>query len=220
MINFILRAQVFYTDGSSSAKQSPLGQTSNLALREIVTYPVGFQSLGLHLLHPEKTPDYYEVWLNNGNGTLIAEKRRFYLRDHEYNEVELWFQNSYGVPESVVLRSGTAEGIKIEKEQFQKNLPFQIDITKHRIASGDVRNQETIEVSTGYLSIKELKPYIDLLISPRVWMIKNAQRIPVMIPQGEYQVVQESESEGAYEYAFNIKLIKSFTNQAFSNTHG
>ena len=216
MNQFLLKAQVFYTDGTDSGEQSPLPVTSTLSVGQIVTYPSGFQQLGLDELNPAKTPDYYELWLNNGNGVRVTQKMRYYLRDKEFNEVDIWFQSSLGRIEAVALRSGLTHGVQVDKNEFQRYLPANLDNTVHELASDDASMIDEYEVSTGYMSKEELLPFIDLVLSKRVWMIKNGQRIPIMVPKGQYAIVREGEADGAYEYALNVKFIKAFNNQSFS----
>lgn len=216
MNQFLFKAQVFYTDGTDSGAYSPMPVTSTLNVGQIVTYPSGFQQLGLDALNPTKTPDYYELWLNNGNGVRVTQKMRYYLRDKEFNEVDLWFQSSLGRIEAVALRSGLTRGISVDKNEFQRYLPENLDNTIHELAADDASVVDEYMVSTGYMSLDELLPYIDLLMSKRVWMIKNGQRVPVTVPKGQYSIVQEAASEGVYEFALNIKFVKAFTSQSFS----
>jgi hypothetical protein len=219
MRTFNYKAQVFYTDGTSSAVQTPLPNITLLEVGEAIQLPSGFQALGLHLLAPEKTADYYECWLINGNGLVITTKRRYYLRDKDHHEVDLWFQNSLGVVECIALRTGFAHGIEVNKDVFAKGLPFNTDNTKHQVAAGDAQFTENFEVSTGYQSKTDLLPYIDILISKNVWWKDQGKLIPVVIDKGSYKIVERNEQQGIYAYALNFSFVKAYSQTSFSNTN-
>lgn len=219
MKTFKLKAQVFYTDGTNSAITQPVATTALLEVGEAVTYPAGFERLGLDALNPAKTPEYYQVWLTNNNGVTVANKRTFYIREKEYNEMDLWFQNSLGVVEAVALCSGYTYGVRVEKQEFIKSMPFDITNTVHEIATNDPVFEDRYKATTGWMGKKEIMPYIDLLISKRVYWIRNGQRVPVTIAAGTFEIVTESESRGEYAYAINFEFTNAFSQPAFSDVN-
>lgn len=217
MEKFTLKAQVFYMDGTSSSIQSPLSQTTGLSVGSVVSYPSGFTQLGLNLVEPLKTPDYYQLWLVNNNGGVVTSKRTFYLREAEYDELDLWFQNSLGVVEAVALRTGHTYGVAIDKKAFLKATPFDTSNTVHELASGDPELVEKFATTTGFMGRKEIMPYIDMLMSRRVWWIHEGLRIPVTIAGGLFEIVKPSIARGEYEFAINFSFTKAFSQNAFSS---
>lgn len=216
MNTFTLQAQVFYTDDTSGAVQSPIPTYETLSVGHIISYPSGFTQLGLDVLEPSKTPEYYEVWLKNGNNVIVTAKKRFYLRDPEFNEVDIWFQNSLGVVEAVALKTGMTHGIQIEKTEYQRFLPYDVSNTQHQRINTEAYLIDKFQVSTGYHSLKNILPYIDILISRHVWWLKDGKRIPITIHKGTFQLVKPNAASGQYDYALNFSFSKSFTNQVFS----
>lgn len=216
MTTFTLRGKLFYSDGTESSEITFM-LIENLLEGQITTLPAGYTQLDIeNEKDPGKTVERYELYLKNSNNQLITEKINFEVVEAEFYELDFWFQNSLGVVEAVGFKSGSTSGIQVSKDQFFKAAPFNVDPQEHQVSTESSEYGETFSATSGFKKKSEIFALIDLLISKRVYQVKNANIYPVNIEPGSFELVGSSEVDGSYQYAINFSGSIAYSQHSFS----
>lgn len=214
--SFVLKGKVYFTDGTQSAVQNFKAFTG-LAGGDAVTLPAGHDQLLIGNVDPTKTVEKYELWVENDADLIVTEIITYVLRSPEYYELDFWFQNSLGVMEAVHFNSGRTSGIEVNKDSFVRAQPFDFNPEIHQLATEGVEFYRTFSATTGFKKRSDIEAYIDMVISKRVYQIIDGQIYPVSINPGSFDIVRESEVQGAYEYALNFEGQIAYSETSYSD---
>src|SRR5690606_5478910 len=188
-----LRRTIVFTDKSTHTVD--IDSISGVTLGSIYRMPAGFTQLGLHAYTEDKTPARYRVWLEDQEGDPVSEEREYIIEHISKPYTRYWmFTNSLGMWEIMRAEGKSGLSFNIERELTTGYLQQGYDRTKGEIRTRVLGSTEELEVSTGFFSSKEEAVWAkELLLSQKVFLLTNSQRIPYNITTSEYKPFEDAD---------------------------
>lgn len=151
-------------------------------------------------------PSEYSVWLEDGSGNLISEKRTFVL-DYKYQRSARYFafKNSFGVYEIFRTTGNAKKSIKTEKEFYSRNV-FQHKNADQLRKPLEINQQFSIEINSGILPKQWSTYYMsEFLSSPDAYWLKNRKKYAVQIEEGS-EPVSDNDKINLHDFNFKITI--------------
>ncbi len=213
--HYRLAVKVYYTDLTNTQYYADIDyQAQDTCLIECM---VGHDHLGIGNLNPEKSVDYWEVWLDDsgeGGETVndITERRRFILDkiDREYERIFM-FRNSFSAYDVVRFVGKSEVGLEYERLTGKEIS----SLTNYLPVRKSFENSETehLVVNSGFIS-REMKDYLrEMYLSTEVYEIIGERLLPVV------NITAKSASffkDGITLYDFQIEYDRASTNNLYS----
>jgi hypothetical protein len=215
-------ATVYYTDNSNSSVNIHLDTNgSGWELGDVAQFPTGFERMALDELEPTKTPTHYTVRILSAANVQLSEAYTYHLRQTDANELHLEWVNSLGVVETTRCIGQWVRGVRTEHELVDTLVPAvagqlpgpQTSERDHHLLGMD----QTIQFSTGFMDRRELEAHMDMLTSPRLFLVDHERSTRIrLIPQpGEYIMGQRGTADENL-YALNLEGLVAHAEMAWS----
>lgn len=208
-----LMVKVYYSDQSiTTVTIDTLGE---IIAGGIYRLPAGYTQLGLASIDGSKTIVRYELWLTDQADAEISEKRTYLVEQISHPYTRYWmFVNSLGMWEIMRAEGKSILGISLDRDRSNGYLTQGYDRTQGEIRNRVLGSTDTFEVSTGFFSSQEEAIWAkELLLSPKVFLLTESQRIPYNITTNEYKPYQDA----AYNWFLRFDAQLAYNNIKFGN---
>lgn len=201
-IDMNVRAEVFYTDGTSET--TLLQDYPGVNLRYLVEISCGIPEMHLHLIDINKKIQKYQVWLVDGDWTRITEKRTFIVDYKQYERNNLFFfRNSFGVIETFWAHGNRKDEVEASKSQHHYPL------TKPSSKIGSLRAsrgefQQMFQTNTGYFPKKHRSYILDFLNSDEVWYPAGWAIHPVIVEAERWNFGEDQVDVFDLDFTFSM----------------
>jgi hypothetical protein len=207
MINFRLRAKIYYSDGSITASHLVMN-INTLQVGEIATIPAGMEQLNLAALNPSKTITAYELWVENTSNVKVINNIFFEVEDETPFDQYFLYENGLGRWETVKTSSSISHKVIVEKEVYEKLLRYGSTLhakDAHQYASQRKGVQQEFEAQSGYLEKSEVPAFVDFLNAEHIYKMEGTTKIPILIDKAAIVISNGRDDEGDFEYNFSFK---------------
>lgn len=196
-----LNVSIHWTDGSASDYQlNNLDITKN----QIGIFQVGWEWIENTLTLPDKEPLYYEITYQGATTGAISELIRFDIIEDNFNDRYFLYKNSFGVYDTFRTSGTLKSSTETFKNETEQNVPFNYTTNQHNLRFESEGFIERHQVSTGPKSKEELQQLIDLVNSDTVYLFKDNDLVPVVVPKGKFNFPEDGAGEYQYEQTFEF----------------
>jgi|GEM_PF-5085460 hypothetical protein len=156
----------------------------NVAAGEILIVPVGLTT------HDDATTfEKFEIRIVNQQVessdplNIYSQQYTFYVdRDYQRYEHQFLYFNRYGLPTILCTSGAWDEVTEIQKQTSERILQQDYTPQAFKVFDYDFSESKSYKVNTGFFhNLSEAKAHIDIFKSPFVYLLKNANWIPVTI---------------------------------------
>ncbi len=209
-----LIVHITYTDGTTETHlATSLIDATPLSVFECM---VGHDHLKLADIHPAKTVSNYKVYLGDENDNRISEVRTFEIDSIFYEHERVFiFENSFGRAYDVVRFTGQCD-FTLEMEHSTGILDDGQDFTFFNPTNRkfSAKEAQKMKTSSGWVS-REMKEYLrELLLSRKVYEIKDGLLYPVIITN---QKISSFLKDGEYLYSLELEYDRAYSDFFFQN---
>lgn len=169
---FLLKATVYYTDGTNSGAQTLITDNDSEQY-DTLAFNVGFDDNGLGDLDPSKTPYKYIVtWQSvvQGGGVVLANTITYRLLPDTHLDLVVFWRNSWNAIESTLLRGERKLNVDTDSERSERYPVYDNDDNLNsnlKLIRNNTRRSITFE--SGPMSAEELAAHSDMLRSKEIW---------------------------------------------------
>lgn len=147
------------------------------------------------------TDEYVEVVFNGVTTTLlITDECRYY-------PIDIAFQNKEGALQIVSFFKAKTESMSVTSEEFESDRGQPL-FGNHQYVTYNVQGKSKFKINSGFVGEEENEVFKQLMLSERVWILKNSIYTPIKIGSKslEYKTRMKDRLinyEIEFEYAFN-----------------
>jgi hypothetical protein len=215
--NYTLKAQIKLTSGTILT--SALLNFSGPGKR-VWILPTGISNTNIEEIcasNGYSVDEVDEVYFNietQFGGALIANASMLKLVPSNFGEKYFLFENSAGGADVIRLYGASSEGIEVSKEKYR-----QLDIPdryweRRKDGSRTIEFKEVYSISSGPISLEDLRNYLDIIVSNNVWQIVNENsiygyRYPINIQEGSF-AIREISGNGQYLYSMSFNYSRAY----------
>lgn len=187
------RLKVYFADQTSQS--SLISETTGIQEARIYRMPSGYTALGVNAIDPTKKVIKYEVWLEDQDGTTVAQPFTYLLDPISPPNSRYWlFTNSLGMWEIIRTEGKTTENMGLDREISSGYLQQGYVRSRGELRIRIMGSTSEMEVSSGYLSSKEEAQWAkELLLSEKVFLLTPQARIPYVILTESYEISRDQE---------------------------
>ncbi len=127
---------------------------------------------------------------------------------NKFTNLPVTFVNRFGALQRVNFFLKSIESIDVQREEYKANTlttGASYSINNHQYKTRNVMSRESIVVNTGYVNDSYNQVIEELLMSPRCWIFKDSQQLPV-VPQDKQVVFKTSLNDRLANYTINFKF--------------
>ena len=215
-----LKVKLYFTDDTFN--ESTKDNISQLKKYDIIECNVGFETMELADIVPEKTVEKYEVWLNNVEFGILSAKRTYYVDLNYQKQTRYYlFANSLcGYDSARALGIGTSEG-EYSYNKVSKLLPQNFTSKDREFRQIEVTEQRKFIVDFGILNnisgdvyAPDWKNYLrQLMFSPDRYEIINGREVPIQSLTDK--VPLHTDLTKIYDFVFSYE--RDFVDEAYSD---
>lgn len=209
--DFLLKADIHYTDGTSDADVTLYTRTGYTHINPGVMHlwAAGYANGGVNdQANPAKTVMKYTLWIESSlSGDPVSDELTLWLADSDANERHLDWVSSLGAIESLRTTGGWELGTELTLEQAAAELPLLPYSHEGRLRTVDARTQERLQLSTGLVDRYELAALVDVLHTPELRLRDQGRNrwLPVRLLPGTH-IVKRQGTDDEHLYALNLEL--------------
>ena len=136
--------------------------------------------------------------------TILIEEQKC----QKFTNLPVTFVNKFGALQRVNFFLKSIESIDVEREEYKANTlttGATYSINNHQYKTRNIMSRESITVNTGYVNDSYNQVIEQLLMSPRCWIFKDNQQLPV-IPQNKRVAFQTSLNDKLANYTIDFKF--------------
>ncbi|MFH0760710.1 MAG: hypothetical protein V2A67_04340 [Bacteroidota bacterium] len=201
LTSLVLRIRIHYLDGSTSG---PIAQAVVDIPAEKTVYEFSLTLNTLQLPgYDQHTIEYYEVWMENGQGDRISEKRT-YRMDYGYHEFLRYFlfKNSLGGWDT--LRTmGKVNSTREYSRTTGKHISQSQDTDRdHSLFQIGVLEKGTFLAQTGWVKREEVDWLRELLLSETIYQVLSDRLVPVLITEKTTHSLMDGEDLFSLEFEY------------------
>lgn len=201
--------RVFYEDGTSEEVETQAFIDVLLSYRRERVYTIssGFLQCDLDQLQPDKVAYKYEIEVKELGGPLLIEKKVFVLDHDHYFRFSLLYLNSYGKFEGVKLQGQVTEEVETDGASYSIRKEGAMTSEDHRDDYLNNRMVESMQVSTGAVTMDQAQAVKDALIHSRAWFLPKAgaELFACTIEKGSFRMRQRGQ-DADHSYVVSMKL--------------
>jgi hypothetical protein len=206
---FQINLKVYFTDGTDESQQ--IGEIE-LRKWETLTIPVGYEQLAIENIQPTKEVHAWDVSIEFSGSPIVTRRMQrtqlMNVRNHT-----LVYLNNYGVQESFYSTGYWKHGYTSKKDVATQTLRHDyLSINGQDFVFQQI-SRNTFTVRTGSLRSNEAEALQDVLNTAPVFLYQNQRFMPIIIEQGNFEPVDESEILQTIE----MKVTKSMALKNYSN---
>jgi hypothetical protein len=127
---------------------------------------------------------------------------------NKFTNLPVTFVNRFGALQRVNFFLKSIESIDVQREEYKANTlttGASYSINNHQYKTRNVMSRESIVLNTGYVNDSYNQVIEELLMSPRCWIFKDSQQLPV-VPQDKQVVFKTSLNDRLANYTINFKF--------------
>lgn len=210
---FTLKADIHYTDGSTDAAQTLYARDAFVHIVNNVMHlwAAGYQNGGVaDEADPAKTVLKYTLWIESSvSGDPVSDQLTLWVVEADANERHLDWVSSLGGIEPLRTTGGWQLGTTLTLDEAMAELPLLPSTHDSAVRTVDARNQETLQLSTGWVDRYELAALVDFLHSPEIRLRDQGRNrwLPVRMTAGSHLVKQQGDPDTEHLYALNLELL-------------
>ncbi len=136
--------------------------------------------------------------------TILIEEQKC----QKFTNLPVTFVNKFGALQRVNFFLKSIESIDVEREEYKANTlttGATYSINNHQYKTRNIMSRESITVNTGYVNDSYNQVIEELLMSPRCWIFKDNQQLPV-IPQNKRVTFLTSLNDKLANYTLDFKF--------------
>ncbi|MEM8564949.1 MAG: SprB repeat-containing protein [Bacteroidota bacterium] len=201
-----LKLRVYYDDASQS-DFSPYTNITNLNRYEVYRIPVSIEKLGLS--NPAKPIDFYEVWVEDQNDSIISEVRLYQVEKDRSNYRQFLYENSLGAFDTLV-STGQAQGrIKVRTNEINKDLLPNAAVSDAQVEILSKSGSPERKLGA-ILKNSEAEHLIDFALSRRVFEVRKGFLVPVTI-QSSPEYLNEVDNYNELQFSVFDEPVTNYT---------
>ncbi len=210
---FILKADIAYTDGTTDADVTLYTRDAfaHIEAEVMHLWAAGYQNGGVDdEADPAKTVLKYTLWIESSvSGNPVSDELTLWVVEADANERHLDWVSSLGGIESLRTTGGWQLGTTLTLDEAMAELPLLPAAHDSAVRTVDARNQETLQLSTGWVDRYELAALVDFLHSPEIRLRDQGRNrwLPVRMTAGSHLVKQQGDPDTEHLYALNLELL-------------
>lgn len=139
------------------------------------------------------------------NDTIITNKRNYIVdRDSYYNQKFIWFRNTYGAYDCVVMKGRGLEGADYSRRKVVSKLPIVPLIT-----DSEKQNDRNVEIknltlNTGFISLAELEWLRELSLSKEIFILWNGIPVPYICTSTKQPLKHDNNFMYSQDFDFEL----------------
>lgn len=209
-----LRIKAYFDDATDQT--STVATVTAVKRYEVYQIPAGPTNSGATNVNPAKNLVKYELSLLDQTDVVISEVRTYHVVRYKNPLTRhFMFLNSLGAFEVLRFTGQAVEGTTFQREMLQKFLPHNYDPLDGEFAINEVISQKRNSYSSGFIKgqmATQWHEYMeDFLLSPRIYLVTNGQRLPVVITGGD--LTREDQN---HERFFRFEAKPAYDNVSFT----
>jgi len=126
----------------------------------------------------------------------------------KFTNMPITFVNRFGALQRVNFFLKSIESIDIEREEYKANTlttGATYSVNNHQYKTRNIMGREKIILNTGYVNDSYNQVIEELLMSPRCWLFKDNQQLPI-IPQNKQVTFKTSLNDRLANYTLEFKF--------------
>lgn len=209
---FHLRAEVFYTDGSTDT--ATLMSTDVQERMETFYYRVSFNDEGLDTLQPLRTPYKYTVYIDETLGAITTQVFTFYLVDRTRQDRFFLYENSAQGWDTLRTNGDMEAVASVSKTEALDALQAGYAATDAVVKQKSQGYADGFNVFTGYKTKAEAIHLREFINSENYFEVVDGVLIPIVVDAGSFQL--EYDRTGEYAYGLKFRYRHAFINKGYS----
>ena len=180
-------------------------ETFNAAAFTLHEFSVGFQTIK-QADYGTKVPTEYDIWIENGSGGLLSERRTFQI-DYAYQRMARYFmfKNSFGVYELFRSIGDAVKSNKIEKDYYDRVVHGMTDKDQTRKPI-DIQHTYSMKISSGYIPYPWNFYWIyEFLGSDDVYWLKNDRAYAIQVENSDTDP-SKTDLDNLHDFDFLVTL--------------
>jgi hypothetical protein len=144
-----------------------------------------------------------DIVSDSGTETITVEEQPC----NKFTNYPITFINRSGALQRINFFLKSIDSINIEREEFKANTlttGATYSLNNAQYKTRNIMSRESITMNTGYVNDSYNQVIEELLMSPRVWIEKNSQQLPV-IPQNRQVTFKTSLNDRLSNYTIDFK---------------
>lgn len=170
----------------------------------LATIPEGFALRG------------YECFFAKNNDEVLTESTYFKVVESNYLDRFFFYENSYGVFETLRTDTQHSFEIEIEQKEYLKSLPGDAAHNEGEIVMDVEGYEEKFKGSTGAKSKRDILSLIDFLIAKHKFLKRGNRLIRVHTTTNRIPALKDDD----FPYGFKFSYKKAYKNDAYSHLIG
>lgn len=127
----------------------------------------------------------FEFWIEDSGGE-VSEKRTFIVdNDYKKNNNYLFVANSKGGVDVIWLNGAVETSIETTGTEGYRPLGINVGSRNRTILTTSKSGRRKWKINSGYKLSDEMKGMVDVFISRNIWLLKDAEVIPVSLVNGD-----------------------------------
>lgn len=209
IISMELHIKVYFTDGTDSGDQE-LETIAGVNQYEVYELMIGYSQIDFTKISA-KIVDYYEIWLEDGTGTVQSEVRTYQVDTKTYrNERIFLFRNSFGGFDTF-----RATGRKTQVNEYERLILDKNDEGFSLQEQYQILERSVFTCSTGWITLAQRNWLRELLLSKEAYEIINGYKFPILITDEK----REFRDDENYLYSLEINYRYAFKDPAFAGDY-
>ncbi|MEM7550892.1 MAG: hypothetical protein AAF363_14510, partial [Bacteroidota bacterium] len=210
-----LKADVTFTDDSTTSTPI-LKRLDGVGRGDLILVPAGPIHSGINSIDASKIVKSYVLTLTDQSSNAISEPISYELISHKPPRTRYFmFLNSVGAYEIFRATGVFEESFVSDKEEIQKFLGHDYDALDGEFEAYNMSSRKQFSGSTGFLlDAEEARVLSDLFLSPRVYALEGAKRVPIVVSGRETRIRVDKE----YQYYVRFGYSEGYVERRFTPT--
>lgn len=209
-----LQIKAYFDD--STSQTSTITTITGVKRYELYQIPAGPTNSGATTINPAKNLVKYELSILDGGNVLISETRTYHVVRYKNPLTRHFiFLNSLGSFEVLRFTGQAVESTAFNRDIMQKFLPHNYDPLGGEFTVNEVTGQKRNSYSSGFMKgqlAAQWHEYMeDFLLSPRIYLVTDGQRLPVVITAGDL-----SREDQNHERYFRFEAKPAYDNVSYT----
>lgn len=209
-----LQIKAYFDDNTSQT--AIISTITGVKRYELYQFPSGPTNSGAATINAAKNLVKYEISILDGGNVQISEVRTYHVMRYKNPLTRhFMFLNSLGSFEVLRFTGQAVESTSFNRDILQKFLPHNYDPQGGEFAVNEVTAQKRNSYSSGFIKgqlAAQWHEYMeDFLLSPRIFLVTDGQRLPVVITAGDL-----SREDQNHERYFRFEAKPAYDNTSYT----